>query len=924
MDSSAERKTAARSRVAEGSTALPEFRALYDFELDDFQVQACLALEAGAGVLVAAPTGAGKTIVGEFAVHLALREGRKCFYTAPIKALSNQKYHDLVDRYGADRVGLLTGDNTVNGEAPVVVMTTEVLRNMLYAGSHTLEGLAYVVMDEVHYLADRYRGAVWEEVIIHLPEHVAVAALSATVSNAEEFGEWLTEVRGETRIVVEEHRPVPLWQHVMAGDRLFDLFVDDEQQHVNPELVRLAREDERLARMARDARRDGEYRASGPRPGRGGKRPRNVNVPLRYEVVERLNRDRLLPAITFIFSRVGCDAAVDQCLAAGLRLTSNDERLTIRGIVEQRCADLPPDDLDVLGYLGWLDGLERGFASHHAGMLPTFKETVEELFQQGLVKMVFATETLALGINMPARTVVLEKLVKWNGETHAAVTAGEYTQLTGRAGRRGIDIEGNAVVVWHQGFDPTAVAGLASTRTYPLRSSFKPSYNMAVNLVGSVGHHAARELLETSFAQFQADRAVVGLARQVRKQEDALDGYRSAMVCHLGDFQEYADLRRQLTEREKELTRDGAVARRAAASQSLAALRPGDVIVVPSGRRSGVAVVIDPGLSERDDPRPAVLTMDRQVKRLSVVDFPAPVQALQNIRIPKMFNPRSANSRRDLAAKLRDVAGGLDVERPRKAKSGSGEDARVLELRRLIRQHPCHGCDERGQHARWAERASRLDRETRGLERRVETRTNSIARQFDRVCAILARLGYLSSEDDTAEVTDAGRMLQRLYNDMDLVAAECLRQGLWVGLTAPELAACASVLVYESRQAEDGVPPRMPPGRVGEVLADTVRLWGELAELEAQERVSFLREPDLGFANAAYRWASGHRLEPVLRDVDLAAGDFVRWCKQLADLLGQIADAAGSHQTPEGNALSRTAREAVDAVKRGVVSFSSV
>ncbi|MFN8168830.1 MAG: DEAD/DEAH box helicase [Candidatus Nanopelagicales bacterium] len=918
MTSPAEQYAASRRRASESRSALGEFRGLYDFELDGFQIDACRALEEGAGVLVAAPTGAGKTIVGEFAVHLALREGRKCFYTAPIKALSNQKYHDLVARYGADKVGLLTGDNTVNGEAPVVVMTTEVLRNMLYAGSHTLDGLAYVVMDEVHYLADRFRGAVWEEVIIHLPEHVAVVALSATVSNAEEFGEWLGEVRGDTRVVVEEHRPVPLWQHVMAGQRLYDLFVDDDQTKVNPELVRLAREDDRIAKMARDAR------GTGPRPGRGGRRPRGAHVPLRFEMVERLNRERLLPAITFIFSRVGCAAAVDQCLAAGLRLTSTEERLRIRAIVEERCADLPQDDLLVLGYADWLDGLERGFAAHHAGMLPTFKETVEELFQQGLVKMVFATETLALGINMPARTVVLEKLVKWNGENHAEITPGEYTQLTGRAGRRGIDIEGNAVVVWHQGFDPSGLAGLASTRTYPLRSSFKPSYNMAVNLVGSVGHHAARELLETSFAQFQADRAVVGMARQVRKQEEAIDGYREAMTCHLGDFEEYAELRRRLTEREKELSREGTARRRSEAAASLAALKPGDVIVVPTGRRSGIGVVLDPGLSERDEPRPTVLLLDRQVKRLSVVDFPTPVEPLERIRIPKMFNPRSANSRRDLAARLRETVGDVRVDRPRKARSGNGDDPEVLELRRRIRQHPCHGCDDREQHARWAERYHRLSRETRGLERRVESRTNSIARQFDRVCAILARLGYLSAEDDSATVTDAGRMLQRLYNDMDLVAAECLRQGLWHGLDVPELAACASVLVFESRQADDAVPPRIPGGRVREVLGETVRLWGELSQLEAEERVQFLREPDLGFAQAAYRWASGQRLESVLHDADLQAGDFVRWCKQLADLLGQIADASAAHGGPEGLELARTARSAVDAVKRGVVSFSSV
>ena len=912
MDSPAERYAAAKRRAADEKSALHEFRQLYEFELDDFQVEACRALESGQGVLVAAPTGSGKTIVGEFAVHLALRSGRKCFYTAPIKALSNQKFHDLVERYGASNVGLLTGDNSVNGDAPVVVMTTEVLRNMLYAKSTTLDGLAYVVMDEVHYLADRFRGAVWEEVIIHLPEHVDVVALSATVSNAEEFGEWLGEVRGATAIVVEEHRPVPLWQHVMAGDRLYDLFADDHQTVLNPELVRLAREEDR-------------FRSGGDRrPQRGGKRPRNRNVPMRFEVVERLNRERLLPAINFIFSRVGCDAAVDQVLAAGLRLTSNEERDRIREIVEDRCADLPQEDLTVLGYLDWLDGLERGFAAHHAGMLPTFKETVEHLFQLGLVKVVFATETLALGINMPARTVVLEKLVKWNGETHADITPGEYTQLTGRAGRRGIDVEGNAVVVWHQGFDPGALAGLASTRTYPLKSSFGVSYNMAVNLVGSVGHHAAREILETSFAQFQADRAVVGMATQVRRQENALDGYRESMSCHLGDFEEYAELRRRLSDREKEIARDGAIKRRATAAASLAALKPGDVIMVPTGRRSGVAVVIDPGLSDKDEPRPTVLTLDRQVRRLSVVDFPTVVDPLENIRIPKLFNPRSANSRRELANRLKETVGDLRVERPKKAKGLAGDDAQILDLRRQLRQHPCHGCDQREDHARWAERYYRLLRETRGLERRVETRTNSIARQFDRVCAILARLGYLSTDGDDAQVTDSGRLLQRLYAELDLVAAECLRSGLWKDLSPAELAACASMLVFESRQSEDTQPPKLPTGQVRDVIAQTTSIWAELRELESEERVHFLREPDLGFVWAAFRWASGGRLDSVLRDVDLAAGDFVRWCKQLADLLGQIADAASSSSEPENLQLARVAREAVDSVKRGVVAFSSV
>src|SRR4051812_17335012 len=289
MSSPAERYAAARRRTAHPTLA--DFTADLGFSLDPFQVEACEALDEGAGVLVCAPTGAGKTVVGEFAIHKALAEGRKAFYTTPIKALSNQKYADLVERYGQKQVGLLTGDNAVNGDAQVVVMTTEVLRNMIYAGSHALAGLGYVVMDEVHYLSDRFRGAVWEEVIIHLPDSVRLVSLSATVSNAEEFADWLVTVRGHTRVIVEEHRPVPLWQHVMVGGRLYDLFVEgsdgtDGRLAVNPDLVRLARE---------------EARFNPARAGRGRPRGR-VYTPSRVDVIERLDAEGPLPAITFVFS----------------------------------------------------------------------------------------------------------------------------------------------------------------------------------------------------------------------------------------------------------------------------------------------------------------------------------------------------------------------------------------------------------------------------------------------------------------------------------------------------------------------------------------------------------------------------------------------------------------------------------------------
>ncbi|MGW0565162.1 DEAD/DEAH box helicase [Streptomyces sp. NPDC003016] len=934
--SPAERYAAARLRAAEQATALAPFRELYDFELDPFQIEACKALEAGKGVLVAAPTGSGKTIVGEFAVHLALAERRKCFYTTPIKALSNQKYQDLVRRYGADKVGLLTGDNSVNADAPVIVMTTEVLRNMLYAGSQALRGLAYVVMDEVHYLSDRFRGAVWEEVIIHLPESVTLVSLSATVSNAEEFGDWLDTVRGDTEVIVSEHRPVPLWQHVLAGRKMYDLFEESDdgrggRREVNPDLVRMARmengnpftRDRRRGRNMREADRERERRQRS-----------RIWTPGRAEVIERLDSAGLLPAITFIFSRAGCEAAVQQCLYAGLRLNDQDERQLVREIVEERTASIPGEDLHVLGYYEWLEGLERGIAAHHAGMLPTFKEVVEELFVRGLVKAVFATETLALGINMPARSVVLEKLVKWNGEQHADITPGEYTQLTGRAGRRGIDVEGHAVVLWQRGMDPGALAGLAGTRTYPLRSSFKPSYNMAVNLVQQFGRHRSRELLETSFAQFQADKSVVGISKQVQRNEEGIQGYREGMTCHLGDFEEYARLRRELKDRETELAKQGATQRRVAAAASLEKLKPGDVIHVPTGKFAGLALVLDPGLpagranghrgfDQHDGPRPLVLTAERQVKRLASIDFPVPVEALERMRIPKSFNARSPQSRRDLASALRTKAGHIAPERNRKQRAVAADDREIARLRAALRAHPCHGCDEREDHARWAERYHRLQRDTKQLERRIEGRTNTIARTFDRIYALLTELDYLRGD----AATEHGKRLARLYGELDLLASECLREGVWEGLNPAELAACVSALVFEARQADDAVAPKVPTGPAKSALGEMVRIWGRLDALEEEFKINQAegvgqREPDLGFAWAVFMWASGKGLDEVLREAEMPAGDFVRWCKQVIDVLGQIAAAAPS--SAEGSTVTKNARKAVDAVLRGVVAYSSV
>jgi ATP-dependent RNA helicase HelY len=746
---------------------------------------------------------------------------------------------------------------------------------------------------------------------------------------------------------------------MMVGTRLYDLFTDPAGSRVNPELARMAQRDRWSQQSVATTGRS--------RPGRGGRRghpggraggsngagraggPHTVRArpPYRPDVIARLDSSGLLPAIEFIFSRAGCNAAVQQCLAAGLRLTQPDEVATITEFVEQRTADIPDEDLAVLGYGEFLTGLQRGIAAHHAGLLPSFKEIVEELFSAGLVRVVFATETLALGINMPARSVVIEKLDKWNGETHAELTPGEYTQLTGRAGRRGIDVEGHAVVLWQPGIDPDAVAGLAGTRTYPLNSSFRPSYNMAVNLTGRVGRAEAATLLESSFAQFQADRGVVGLARQVRRNQDQMAELTEKMACDQGDFAQYADLRRQLSDLETDLSRRKAVARRAEAARSLETLRRGDIIRVPGGRRAGMAVVLEPGprghgpglapaadgfgpdrarMAAMAGQGPLVLTANRQVKRLSLADFPVPVEAVDRIKIPGSFSVRSPQHRRDLAASMRNRLAGREISGPRRAADweappGGGQPANqqeVASLRRRLRQHPSHGCPDREEHARYAERYTRLKRETEQLERKVASRSHVIARTFDRVCAVLEELGYLTGDT----VTPEGRMLGGLYSELDLLAAECLRRGYWDGLDTQELTACVSALSFESRQADDAARPRLPSSKVRDVLSRMVRTWGQLDELEKANGVSFLREPDLGFAATAYEWAGGARLDDVLADSDLTPGDFVRSVKQLIDLLDQIA--AAPRSGPGSAHVAETARAAIDAIRRGVVAYTTV
>ena len=871
-----------------------DFAATYRFRLDPFQLRAIDALDAGRSVVVAAPTGSGKTVVAEYAVAKALDEGGKAFYTTPLKALSNQKFGDLGRRHGPDRVGLLTGDNSIAGDAPVVVMTTEVLRNMIYAGSPTLGGLRYVVLDEVHYIQDAYRGPVWEEVIIHLPPEVILVCLSATVSNAEELADWVQTVRGATDAVIEEHRPVELQNLYLVGDRqserllLLPTFVEGRP---NPEAARL------------DARAD---------HGRGARergRPRGrLYTPRRPETVERLAEEEMLPCIYFIFSRNACDDAARQCLDEGLRLTTGEERAAIRAVAEARTDVLSEADLTALGYGRWLTCLEAGLAAHHAGMVPPFKEAVEACFAAGLVKVVFATETLALGVNMPARSVVIEKLSKFTGERHEFLTPGEYTQLTGRAGRRGIDEVGYAVVPWSPFVPFDQVASLASTRTYALTSSFRPTYNMAANLVRRYPPDAAHHLLNLSFAQYRADRDVVRLETQLERSRGMLEKARREAACERGDVEDYGRLVRRL---EQLGPAPGLV--RAEVAEALGRLRPGDVIVVAGGKSAGPVAVLSTTHRRGGEVRVSALTADRRHLSLSVRDFPAPPGVAARVELPSPYLPHNRNFQREVAAALGRLSVSGD-RGPARHSAKTGRAGALADATAEVEAHPVASCPDARAHLRAAERAERLEKDLRRLERRIAGRTESLARQFDRVLRILE--AWECVEDWS--LTPAGEDLVGIYHECDLLVEEALRTGVFHDLDPTSMAALASAFTYQSRSPGPTPEPWFPSARVRRRWADLSRLAAELNQAEEEAGLPLTRSLDPGFFAAAYGWAAGEDLAEVITEEDLSGGDFVRNIKVLIDLLRQMGTVATEPAT------AKTARDAADRLFRGVVVASSV
>jgi len=862
------------------------------FVLDRFQREALAAIDLDRNVLVAAPTGAGKTVVAEHAVARALAAGRRAFYTTPIKALSNQKYHDLVRRYGRDRVGLLTGDNAVNPGAGVVVMTTEVLRNMVYAASPALDGLAWVVLDEVHFLQDSYRGPVWEEVIVHTPPSVRFVCLSATVSNADELAGWISAARGPTETVVEHERPVDLVNHFLVYDKGTGDLVQVEtlvDGRPNPEGTR-------FDAPALDGPKHERFKARGRH---------RWGTPRRVEVVEHLAGSGLLPAISFVFSRKGCDDAARSVLDAGLRLTTGPERERIRAIVDAHVDHLSDGDLSVLGFPRFLAGLEAGVAAHHAGMVPPFKEAVEACFVEGLVKVVFATETLALGINMPARSVVIESLSKFTGEHHEDLTPSQYTQLTGRAGRRGLDPVGHALVLWSPWYGFDKVAALAASREFVLRSAFQPTCNMVVNLVRRYDREQAHELLGRSFAQFQADASLGRIVNRRASRQQLLADATARATCERGDVDEYRALRADERRRARE-ARQGA---RARIADQAAALAPGDVVQV-AGHRLAVLSVSH----RKGGLRLRVVDGDARVSVLDEDDFDVPPVPAGSIALPEPYDPPNRVFQRQAASALRTARVSHGDPAP-VADGADGADEPSLLAEPLLRAGdlPVATCPDLDAHLSAVAERDRLTRQLAELDRRVEDRTTSLTRRFDAIERILTKRGFLRGW----LLTERGEVLARTFHESDLLVSTVVCDGLLDGLDAASMAGLVSLLTYEHRSKDAPPPPWYPSRLVRERAAEIDQLARALVRDEEEAAIPTTRLPDPTFLALAYAWAAGASFETVIADEDLSGGDFVRNVKQLIDLLRQIGEVA-----PE-EATRATARSAADGLHRGIIAASS-
>jgi superfamily II RNA helicase len=894
-------------------TTIPELdlKNLFPFELDEFQSEAIAALNDDCSVVVCAPTGAGKTLIGEYAIHRALHRGGRVFYTTPLKALSNQKLRDFREVFGADRVGLLTGDVSINRDAPILVMTTEIFRNMLYGTrigevGTSLAGVEAVVLDECHYMNDRQRGTVWEESIIYCPHEVQLVALSATVANSDQLTDWLNRVHGPTKLIYSEFRPVPLQFHFCNPKGLFPL-LDDSRKRINPRLK--------------------------PKRQQKEKGKRQESPSLVYVLGHLWQRD-MLPAIYFIFSRRGCDKAVEEL--ADITLVNEQEAKILKQKVEEFLARNPE-----AARSGGVEPLLRGISSHHAGILPAWKGLVEELFQEGLVKVVFATETLAAGINMPARTTVISSLSKRTDRGHRLLTASEFLQMSGRAGRRGMDTTGHVVTLQTPFEGSKEAAYLATSGADPLVSQFTPSYGMVLNLLQTHSIEEARELVERSFGQYLAtldlkpqEQAIADLSAELAQIESILQTVDGKLIQNyeklVARLKEERRLLKTLEHQAEEMrSREIAIALTTASPGTLLNLKGKHVPV--SSPIPAILVARIPGSGQlpylgclgADNRWYVVTTADvvgcQEWSRLSEVESLQPP--------PEIFKakPGQSKSSTEATAEIARQIGWASSRVHGSSQLGNepstindeypeviAQQQRLAAVEAQLKNHPAL---QWGNPALLIKRASRRQMLQDQIAQLQALLQEHLARHWEEFLDLMEVLRHMGGLDNVTP-TPLGEAAAAIRSDNELWVALALMSGEMDELDPQHLAAACAAFVTEALRPDSWTRYDTPP-EVEQSLGRLRTLRRQLFQLQRRYRVALPVWMEYDLTGLVESWALGEQWPQLCANTSLDEGDIVRVLRRTVDLLSQIP-----HIPHVSDSLQRNAYRAIHLIDRFPVNES--
>ncbi|WP_392533839.1 DEAD/DEAH box helicase [Nostoc sp. C117] len=849
-----------------------DLRSIFPFELDQFQKDAIASLNAGRSVVVCAPTGSGKTLVGEYAIYRALTRGKRVFYTTPLKALSNQKLRDFREKFGFDLVGLLTGDASINRDAPILVMTTEIFRNMLYGTPIGQVGISLVdveavILDECHYMNDRQRGTVWEESIIYCPREVQLAALSATVANSDQLTDWLNRVHGPTDLIYSDFRPVPLEFHFCNPKGLFPL-LNDSKTKINPRLAN------------RGKKRQGDR----------GKAGRPEAPGIIYTLSHLQQRD-MLPAIYFIFSRRGCDKAVAE--VGDLWLVNNEESQILREQIDDFLSRNPD-----AGRSGQIAPLYRGIAAHHAGILPAWKALVEELFQQGLIKVVFATETLAAGINMPARTTVISTLSKRTDTGHRLLNASEFLQMAGRAGRRGMDKQGHVVTVQTPFEGSKEAAYLATSKPDPLVSQFTPSYGMVLNLLQTHTIEQARELIERSFGQYMATLHLRPEYDEIAELEAQLAQLREQIAAvDENELAIYEKLRQRLKverqilktlEQQAQSDRQEQLAMMLgfAVSGTLLSLK-GKNIPVPSPI---TAVLVGKTPDSNQAPYFVCLGQDNRWYVVTTGDVVDLYAELPRVEVPPDVLPptemplRPGQSHRGsqetfaIATRIPEPLESLYI-----APEVAEQLSRTAAIQEQLETHPLH---QSGNAATLFKRRARyveLEAELEQVQEQVEQQSQRHWEEFVNLIAILQHFGAL----DNLVPTVLGRIAAAIRGENELWLGLVFASGELDNLDPHHLAAAAAALVMETPRPDSKVNYDLS-NEVAEALAKLRGIRRQMFQLQRRYNVALPIWLEFELIALVEQWALGMEWIELCENTTLDEGDVVRILRRTLDLLSQI------------------------------------